>query len=324
MPAVGFRLWLLASFSALFATAATPASTGAETPPVGAGCGPNGPTRSATPPTAALASSTILLRDTGRIRMLVRGNQTAGATVVVSQAGGRRVGGTDGSTYTCIGPGTEAVALPLNAYGRALVRRHRQLRVLVRMRLVNGSGVGDTVALTGTVRADSHRGVAPLWVPDARGRMHRSKEAHVAFALPPGRWVLPRTDSHDLVRNGSYQRTTTPDDRKCGLTLGVGGQGQRNRPVLRLWGKSAQVRRGTSGDLRWLAGLSTLPPSGPSPYAGAYGRAPVWLGVPWSSFELGVQAPRSATAACRRSMLRLDLAAVARSVRVARGPLPGS
>src|SRR3954453_22466841 len=85
----------------------------ASPPPANSGCGDSGPTKSEARPTASLASKTLRLRSTGRVRLLVRGNQTAAATMSITQAGGRRVGGTDSDQYTCTTPGKGIVSLPL-------------------------------------------------------------------------------------------------------------------------------------------------------------------------------------------------------------------
>ena len=123
-------------------------------PPAGSGCGESGPTQSEARPIASLASKTLTLRDTGRVRLLVRGNQTAAATVSITQDGGRRVGGTNADQYTCTTPDTGIVSLPLNVYGRALVRRHGRLPVRLTVHLVNGSGVRNTVRLSGVIHPE--------------------------------------------------------------------------------------------------------------------------------------------------------------------------
>lgn len=143
----------------LAATGATALAgpAGAASPPPGfpGGCrdfGSAAPT--ADKPTVSLASSTLTLRnkDRVRVRIVVRGNQATQATVSIAQPGGRLVGGTDRGTYTCTFPDSSVVSLPLNSYGRALVRRHRKLSVRLTWQLVNGSGVRNTVRLSGVVR----------------------------------------------------------------------------------------------------------------------------------------------------------------------------
>jgi hypothetical protein len=84
----------------------------------------------------------------------VRGNQTAAATVSITQAGGRRVGGTATGTYTCTTPRNSVVSLPLNRYGQTLVRRHGRLKVQLTLHLVNGSGVRNTIVLRGVIRPE--------------------------------------------------------------------------------------------------------------------------------------------------------------------------
>ncbi len=121
-------------------------------PPANSGCGENGPTMSSDRPTVELASDALGLRDTGRVRVSLRGNQTAATAVTIAQIGGRRVGGTASGTYTCITPAAGVVSLPLNDYGRRLVRRHGELKVTLAFRLVNGSGVTNTVRRVGVVR----------------------------------------------------------------------------------------------------------------------------------------------------------------------------
>lgn len=148
---MNLRLALLAAGAA---GVVGPPAEAAQLPPANSGCGEYGPTRSDARPTASLSSRTLTLRYTGRVRMAVRGNQTAAATVSITQAGGRRVGGTQSATYTCTTPGRSVVALPLNSYGRALVRRHGQLRVRLILHLVNGSGVRSTVRLVGVIRRE--------------------------------------------------------------------------------------------------------------------------------------------------------------------------
>ena len=143
------RLVLLAAGAWVVLAAPAGAATW---PPADSGCGQSGPTKTQARPTAVLASKTLRLRTTGAVRVYLRGNQTAAASVSITQAGGRRVGGTAAGGYTCTTPKEGIVALPMNSYGRALVRRHGQLRVRLTLRLVNGSGVRDTVTLSGTIR----------------------------------------------------------------------------------------------------------------------------------------------------------------------------
>lgn len=138
------------------ATVAVAVSAGtagaAPAPPINAGCGRSGMTHSAAEPTVSLASSALTLRYYGEVHGVVRGSQTAAVTVSMKQAGGRLVGGTTGHTYTCTVPNRSSVSLPLNIYGRTLVRRHGRLAVRLTLQLVNGSGVRNTVHLSGVIR----------------------------------------------------------------------------------------------------------------------------------------------------------------------------
>ena len=140
----------------------TPAAAGPPTPgevSVGAGCGEDGPTRSAAKPTVRLPAS-LGLRTTGSVRMTATDpSQTAGATVQLVQRGGRRVGGTAPGTYTCTDASATVnrIAIPLNAYGLRLVRRTGSLVVVVRLRLVNGSGVTNAIERSAVIRPEPLR-----------------------------------------------------------------------------------------------------------------------------------------------------------------------
>lgn len=105
-------------------------------------------------PTVRLTSTTLRLRDTGRVRIYVRGNQTAAMTVNIGQIGGKRVGGTSAGGYTCTTPSNGIVALPLNAYGRKLVQRHGRLAVKITFRLINGSSVTNKRVLSGVIKPE--------------------------------------------------------------------------------------------------------------------------------------------------------------------------
>jgi hypothetical protein len=121
-------------------------------PPVNAGCGAYGMAMSQNRPTVRVTS--LRLRDTGQVRIGVRGNQTAATKVRIAQDGGRRVGGTPADGYTCTRPDvntTSRISVPLNAYGRKLVRRHGRLPVKVTFRLINGSGVTNTRVVSGVI-----------------------------------------------------------------------------------------------------------------------------------------------------------------------------
>jgi len=147
------RLPVVLVIVGLAGSLASPASA-ADWPPAASGCGEDGPTKSSEPPTLTRISSTLVLRYTGDARMYVRGTQTAAMTVSIAQAGGRRVGGTPRGGYTCSDPTYSRLALPLNSYGRKLVRRHGRLRVSVVFRIVNGSGVTNTVRSSGVIRPE--------------------------------------------------------------------------------------------------------------------------------------------------------------------------
>ncbi len=121
-------------------------------PPSNAGCTDAGSTRSATAPTVRLASSRLVLRPTGRVRMVLRGSQTAAATVTLKQRGGKLVGGTARGGYTCVVAGESTIGIDLNAYGRRLVARNGRLPMTATFRLTNGSDVKRTQVLVGTVR----------------------------------------------------------------------------------------------------------------------------------------------------------------------------
>lgn len=132
---------------------AAPASA-AEWPPANAGCGDDGPTMSDNRPTVRLTSATLRLRDSGRVRIYLRGNQTAAMTVKIAQVGGKQVGGTARGVYSCTTPRNSVVATPLNAYGRKLVRRHGRLAVKLTFRLINGSGVMHKRVLSGVIKPE--------------------------------------------------------------------------------------------------------------------------------------------------------------------------
>lgn len=134
--------------------ALTAHAAAAQSPPARSGCGDDGPTMSATPPTVRLASSTLRLRSTGHVRVHVRGTQTAAMTVKIAQAGGRRIGGTRPGTYTCATPHDGIVAVPLSGFGRRLVHRHGRLTVKVTFRLTNGSGVTSTRVQSAVIRPE--------------------------------------------------------------------------------------------------------------------------------------------------------------------------
>lgn len=123
-------------------------------PPANSGCGDDGPTASDIQPTLRLRSATLRLRDSGRVRISVRGNQTAAMFVKIAQVGGKRVGGTAAGSYTCTTPRDSVIAPSLNAYGRKLVRRHGRLAVNITFRLINGSGVTNKRVLSGVIKPE--------------------------------------------------------------------------------------------------------------------------------------------------------------------------
>lgn len=129
------------------------ASTG-DLPPAHSGCGDDGPTKSDSHPTVRLTSATLRLRDSGRVRISMRGNQTAAMTVKIAQVGGKRVGGTAAGSYTCTTPRNSVITPSLNAYGRKLVRRHGRLGVKITFRLINGSGVTNKRVLSGVIKPE--------------------------------------------------------------------------------------------------------------------------------------------------------------------------
>lgn len=116
-------------------------------PPANSGCGDDGATMSSSQPTVRLSATTLRLRDSGRVRIYLRGNQTAAMTVNIGQ-----IGGTRGTGYTCTTPSNGIVALPLNAYGQKLVQRHGRLAVKITFRLINGSGVMNKRVLSGVIK----------------------------------------------------------------------------------------------------------------------------------------------------------------------------
>jgi hypothetical protein len=154
---IAVALSLLAAGGAAGAAGAGAVAThasAADWPPANSGCGDDGPTKSVAEPTVRLTSATLRLRDSGRVRLSVRGNQTAAMTVKIAQAGGKRVGGTTAGSYTCTTPENSVVAAPLNTYGRTLVQRHGRLAVKITFRLINGSGVRNTRVLSGVVKPE--------------------------------------------------------------------------------------------------------------------------------------------------------------------------
>lgn len=147
------------ALSLLAVAPGAPAATTNYVAPANSGCGENGPTMSSRVPTVYLTSATVRLRDNGRARFFLRGTQAAATTVRITQVGGKRVGGTEPRTYTCTpdgsGPdGSGVVSLPINAYGRKLVKRNGRLKVKLVFHLVNGSGVRHTRVQTSVIRPE--------------------------------------------------------------------------------------------------------------------------------------------------------------------------
>lgn len=142
----------LAAIAASGAGALTAHASAVDLPPANSGCGDDGPTKSDSQPTVRLTSATLRLRDSGRVRISVRGSQTAAMTVKIAQVGGKRVGGTAARGYTCTTPRNTVIAPSLNAYGRKLVRRHGRLAVKITFRLINGSAVTNKRVLSGVIK----------------------------------------------------------------------------------------------------------------------------------------------------------------------------
>ncbi len=97
----------------------------------------------------------MVLRDTGSVRMRVTGaNQTAGATVRLTQRGGRKVGGTASGRTLAPFPTPADIGVPLTDYGRRLVERHGSLQVTVVFHLINGSGLTNTIERQASIRLE--------------------------------------------------------------------------------------------------------------------------------------------------------------------------
>ena len=165
----GFTACLLLGLTAILAAPAlaqtndpsTPTAAGpvpppldAPWPPANSGCGDDGATRSDIRPTVGLTSATFRLTTRGRLRIRLRGNQTAAMFVKVAQVGGKRVGGTERGTYNCMAPGNFLNSPLLSDYGRKLVRRHGRLVVKLTFRIINGSGVTNKRVLSGVIRPE--------------------------------------------------------------------------------------------------------------------------------------------------------------------------
>jgi hypothetical protein len=152
-----FVALLLIAMTAQAATAVaqtnSPANppTTALSPPANAGCG-DGTAKSDIQPTVKLSSATLRTTPQRHVHILMRGTQTAGMFVKISQVGGKRVGGTEPGSYTCASPGTFTISIPLSDYGRKIVRRHGRLAVKLTFRLINGSGVTNKRVLSGVIK----------------------------------------------------------------------------------------------------------------------------------------------------------------------------
>jgi hypothetical protein len=163
---------------------------------------------------------------------------------------------------------------------------------------------------------DGRGGIAPLLVPSSSGRLHTSTKAHTAFAFPKGTW----TEDSPLAGDGHFSRRTRLNGQHCDTHLTVIGTGKRRHPSLTTTPHSDHILRGITGDVRWLSAFSELPPTPPTPYARAFRPAPTWVNVPWATVRVTAQAVRiGAPAWCRRSLKRIDPAAVARSAHVQHG-----
>lgn len=157
--------------------------------------------------------------------------------------------------------------------------------------------------------------MAPLLVPARSGKLHTSTDAHVAFRFPNGTW----TADSPLAGDGFFARTIRLNGKRCTIGLTVAGTGKRRHPSLTTTPHSDHVQRGIAGDVHWLSAFSELPPRPPLPYAQAYRPAPTWVAFHWAAFNVTAQVRGLGTAACRRSLRHVDIAAVARSARVAHG-----
>jgi hypothetical protein len=165
---------------------------------------------------------------------------------------------------------------------------------------------------------------ALFFVPNARGAMHVSPDAHTSFILPAGKWVQIPAQPPDSPSYGFYHRVAQVHGRSCVLALDVSGQAQDRRPTLKRFGRVENVRRGRSGDLRWLVAFS---PAGPSPtlYATAYRPAPRWATTKrWASFTMEVGVSAGSARTCGRLRNRTDLVTAIRTVAVSHGGVSDS
>jgi hypothetical protein len=269
-----------------------------------------------------LVSTMLTVGDTGRVRMLVYGgDQTAAATVSITQESGRTVGATPSGGYTCTTAGESTILLPLNHYGRALVRRHGNIGVRLTWQLVNGSGVRNTVGLIADL-ISVHTGLTRLLA--ARG--DPTQNAYVRFMLPAGHWL----QDYGGARGGEgYSAnplvgTYTRDVRlrggdECELMIESYGQRYRHRPRLSLHAHSRTLTEGSDSGVRWRVALGG--PDGArrsSLYAVAYRRT---AGTVWAALVVTVE-QFGRSAACGRLRARTDLGQAVRSFVVPRGAPP--
>src|SRR3981189_2176549 len=87
---------------------------------------------------------------------------------------------------------------------------------------------------------------ALFFVPNARGAMHVSPDAHTSFVLPAGKWAQMPAHPPDSPSYGLYRRVAQVHGRSCVLDLGVTGQAQDRRPTLKRFGRVENVRHGRS------------------------------------------------------------------------------
>jgi hypothetical protein len=162
----------------------------------------------------------------------------------------------------------------------------------------------------------AQRGVGPLLVPSSTGRLHTSTNAHIAFDFPKGTW----TENSPLAGDGFFSRRTRLNGQHCDIGLTIIGTGKRLRPSLTTTAHSDHIFRGIAGNVHWLSAFSELPPTPPMLYAQAYWPAPSWMKVRWATVRVTTHAIRiGAPAWCRRSLKRIDVAAIARSAHVGHG-----
>ena len=174
-----------------------------------------------------------------------------------------------------------------------------------------------------TAAASAGQGVAPLQVPDTRGKLHVSGTEHISFALPAGQWELARRADGRVMYDGSYVRRLTVHGRSCKLLLGFGGRGQRQRPVLRVIRGGRDVRSGQRDGTSWLSWRFSTPTARQGSYARGYREAPTGRTWRWLAMNVLVEPlGQTASAGCNRAAVRADVAAGAASARIAQGRLP--